>query len=193
VKKFEEEVLAVLAGEELLWSAYNRQGPCPGETVRIADIVFEGEMSYTVILEVDEDYHRSYTPECETVRVQQVREAFPDKPVFFIRYHPIRLKVKRGLVTNRGQISTDSKKQLIACIRPSSHCHRLGRTSSPAGTTWSSSATEDRVNELASKRESMQHEAMHAILVENKRLELPAGRVRWQLTIERFLAEIITC
>jgi hypothetical protein len=171
--KFEAEVLTVLGAEGLLWTAYNRQGACsPGDAMRISDITFEAEMPYTVILEVDEDCHRGYTPECETVRVQQVRETYPDKPVFFIRYHPIRLQVTRGTVTTRGLITTKSKEQLIACLKAVFALPPPGENELPCGYNMVFLGyPEGRVEELASKRESMQHEAMHTLLAAKKKNE----------------------
>ena len=187
VKKFEQEVLAVLVTEKLYWSTYNLQGPCTGkdETRRIADIVYGAEeMSYTVILEIDEDYHRSYTPECETVRMQQLREKYPSKPVFFVRYHPIRCQIKKGLVTHPGQIRDSSKKELIACMKTIFALPPPGEDDLPCGYNVVFLGYPDaRVAELASKRESMQHAAMQVILAEKKNRDRLAAHAQAQARV----------
>jgi hypothetical protein len=163
-KKFEAEVISLLESEEMYFSSYDRAGPCSSESARRADFVFHAkEMAYIIILEVDEDYHRGYTPECETVRLQQLKDQYPFKPVFFVRYHPLRCRVKRGAVIERGSIKDASKKELIMCVKTIMELPPPEEDELPCGYNMVFLGyPDDRVQELASTRERMQHDAMRA-------------------------------
>lgn len=43
---------------------------------------------FEVDVEVDEDQHRSYPPECEIIRMIMIHQDFGGKPVIFIRFNP---------------------------------------------------------------------------------------------------------
>jgi hypothetical protein len=47
-----------------------------------------------VILEVDENQHKSYPEECERIRMFNITQSFGGKPVFWIRYNPDSFKSK---------------------------------------------------------------------------------------------------
>lgn len=51
------------------------------------DIVIDA-LYFKIIVEIDEHQHKSYTAECENVRMIMIHQAFGGTPVVFIRYNP---------------------------------------------------------------------------------------------------------
>lgn len=66
----------------------NRVLPCGKSKLR-PDFVFPLE-DRIVVLEVDENYHRSYTSQCELTRLEELRDEFSaeDKALIFCRFNP---------------------------------------------------------------------------------------------------------
>jgi hypothetical protein len=52
--------------------------------------------THVVILEVDENQHKSYTCECEQIRMVNLSHTYGGKPVFWIRYNPDEFKLPDG-------------------------------------------------------------------------------------------------
>ena len=141
---------------------YDRKGPCGDSTnLRRGDFVYDSmDSNYVVIVEVDENMHRNYTPECETSRLGDLKEQYPEKPVFFIRYHPIRLKNP-----NAQTITKRNKKKLLKVMTNILALPPPGPNELPCGYNMIFIGYDDeRIEELASTRERMQHEAMSAFI-----------------------------
>lgn len=117
-KEYELQVKELLESEELYPSSHDEVGPCKALDAPAfrCDFIFDApDTNYCVFVEVDEDYHRSYNVECEVARMYQLRDQFPDKPVYFIRYHP---KGEGGGLRNRTRtIEKEGNEELISAIK----------------------------------------------------------------------------
>lgn len=60
---------------------------------------------FTVIVEVDENQHQGYAPECELNRMKQIFQDFGGTPVLFIRYNPDSYKN----ICGDKQVSNDNR------------------------------------------------------------------------------------
>lgn len=187
IRAQEEEVRLLLHTNGFIPSLENVTGPCNSESPRRADFVFGAhESAYTIVLEVDENYHRSYTPECETVRLQQLKEQYRNKPVFFVRYHPGR--PRRG--EHSGKIVSQSKKELLRCLRTVAALPAPGPNELPCGYNMVFIGyPEERIALLTSTRERMHHEAMALALKQVKRAEESAARQRRRLAAKNKVNE----
>ncbi len=67
-------------------------------------------MMNEVIVEIDEDQHKQYTPECEQTRMLNIAQAL-GQPVIFIRYNPDAYRDARGV------LQTTPKKQRLETLR----------------------------------------------------------------------------
>jgi len=87
VKRFEEEMKEFLQERGLLWSYHNQIFPCaaPG-VLRRPDFVIVFA-TFILIIEVDEHYHKFYTPECELKRIEQLHET-AKQPIILVRFNP---------------------------------------------------------------------------------------------------------
>jgi hypothetical protein len=87
-KQYEAEVEeAILACPSLPRFSYrDRMLPC-APNMRRGDFWFLLE-DYSVVLEVDENMHKHYTPECEVTRLQMLHDQRPGSPLHVIRYNP---------------------------------------------------------------------------------------------------------
>ena len=168
IKKQEHEIHTLLNENKLFPSLCDAKGPCASaDNRRRPDFVFSSpDLTHTIILEVDEDYHRSYTPECEMTRLGEVQDQFPEKPVYFIRYHPIRLKGKSPYTS----ITKQSKKELLYALKVVFALPQPKEGELPCGyDICFIGYPGDRVKELSSTRERMQHERMTE-LIKNRQI-----------------------
>ena len=51
---------------------------------------------HILVLEVDENQHKSYQAKDETIRINQLSESFNDKPVIYVRFNPDKYKALTG-------------------------------------------------------------------------------------------------
>jgi hypothetical protein len=72
------------------------------------DFVFEF-INRIVILEVDENQHKSYPKECEEIRMFNITQSFGGIPVFWIRYNPDDFKVKNA--KRKSTITQNAREQ----------------------------------------------------------------------------------
>lgn len=168
IKRQEAEVHALLRENEMFPSLCDVKGPCatPNNNRRPDFVFSSADLTHTVILEVDEDYHRSWTPECENTRLGEVQDQFPEKPIFFIRYHPIRRKGKSSYTT----ITAQSKKDLIYTLKMVFGLPSPKEDELPCGyDICFIGYPDDRIEELTSTRERMQHDKMKTLMEEKKR------------------------
>ena len=171
IKKREEEVGKLLDQWGFIPLLKNRKGPCgDSKNLRKSDYVLAGhDINYNVILEVDEDFHRSYAPECETARLADLRDQFPGKPLFFVRYG-----VKRRESVNPSQrtISKKSQKELKHCLETIFTLPPPGENELPCGYNMVFIGyPQDRIDLVTSTHERMQHQKMEALQLEKKRLQ----------------------
>ncbi len=114
IKRFEEEMKEFLQARDLHWSYQDQVFPCskPGE-LRRPDfaLVF---LTFILIIEVDEHYHKRYNPHCELKRLEQLHET-AKLPIVVIRFNPhsrhygILGSVIDDIIRNDGaQASTDN-------------------------------------------------------------------------------------
>jgi hypothetical protein len=59
---------------------------------------------FKIIVEVDENQHKSYAKECEIIRMKQIHQSFGGTPVIFIRYNPDSFKLN-GVEQNINTLS----------------------------------------------------------------------------------------
>lgn len=188
IKKQEEEIKAFLEENHLYPSRHDGVGPCKeeGDKAYRCDFILDAhDTNYCIFLEVDEDYHRNYTPECEVVRMHKLRGQLPHKPVFFVRYHPERRQIKRDQVKTSGAIKAASKKVLLECIRTILTLPAPTEDELPCGyNIVFIGYPEARIEELTSTRERLHHEAMDRALkakeAEAKRLDHMERTRRWR-------------
>lgn len=161
IQRQEVETLEYLKGQGLFPSLCDDVGPCPSDQRRRADIVYDSpDINYIVIIEVDEDYHRNYQAECEVVRMQQLKDQYPHKPVYFLRYHPERRKIRRGEVTTGGKILDKSKKSLLIALRHIFSLPVPGENDLPLGYAISYLGyPQDRIDELTTVSQSLHQQA----------------------------------
>lgn len=159
----EMEIKQMLVDMGFYPSLHDRKGPCgDSNNLRRADFVFaSNNINYNIILEVDEDCHRDnskYTPECEVARLSDLRDQYPGKPIFFIRYGVERLK--RGTQYQR-KVSSKSKKKLKNCLETVFSLPVPGNNELPLGySIVYVGYTEDQVSLLTRTHDIMQHEKM---------------------------------
>jgi hypothetical protein len=81
------------------------------------DFVFEFD-DHVVILEVDENQHKSYSEECEKIRMFNITQSYGGIPVFWIRYNPDDFKPKNAKrKSNISQLKRE--KHLIDLLKES--------------------------------------------------------------------------
>lgn len=85
-KKFEKEVEQWLDDANLFWSYSNKKLPC-SVTTRYPDYMFVSEL-HTVLLEIDENEHKRYNPECEIARISEFMDSIDYKNLHVIRFNP---------------------------------------------------------------------------------------------------------
>ncbi len=87
-KQFEYEVRVAIDACSYLprYSYYDTILPCAPNLKR-GDFWFLLP-DYSVVLEVDENMHKLYNPECEVSRLQRLHDQRPDAPLHVIRYNP---------------------------------------------------------------------------------------------------------
>ena len=101
----QKEVKAFLDAREEKYSSYDRilHTQCGRER---PDFVFETP-THVVILEVDEEQHKHYQPDCERIRMINISQAV-GMPVIFLRYNPDHFKKSPGRI-----ISTQRKEIML--------------------------------------------------------------------------------
>jgi hypothetical protein len=72
---------------------------------------------YKIIVEVDENQHRSYACECEIGRMISIQQSFFGTPVLFIRYNPDNYTDSGGILRRGGNTNPKREKVLIESIR----------------------------------------------------------------------------
>lgn len=88
VKKFELRMSALLDKHQLYHSLTNKKLPC-APTTRYPDYVFVPSVTdHIVILEVDENEHKAYVPQCEISRISELSDSVNAKNLHMIRYNP---------------------------------------------------------------------------------------------------------
>lgn len=120
VKVQETEIGKFLEENGLHPSLRDHTGPCraQSDSARRPDFVLKAnDVPYTIVVEVDEDYHRGYPAECEVKRMQQIKDAFPEEVLYFVRYAPERIKYKEHGETRLSVILPESKALLLECVR----------------------------------------------------------------------------
>lgn len=86
----EHEVSDYFEDHHMFPSLANQIGRCrETQNRRRADMVFvTDDTTSVVILEIDENQHNSYTPECEVARMSDIRDQYAGRYIICIRYHP---------------------------------------------------------------------------------------------------------
>ena len=177
IKKREIEVLKMLREWEYHPSLHDKTGPCfDGGDSRRSDFVLSGhDTAYTIIVEVDENFHRHNTLECETSRLASLRDQFTGKPLYVIRYAPERRKAKQP---TQCIISSKSKKALQRAIAAALELPVPEEGENPLGyAVCFVGYPQTRIDALDDTHQKMQHAAMQAIVKANE-----VARVR---TLER--------
>jgi hypothetical protein len=72
---------------------------------------------FTIVLEVDENQHKSYACECEISRMIQLHQDFGGTPIVFIRYNPDSYRDASGATRRGGVRNPTREKVLIDVIR----------------------------------------------------------------------------
>jgi len=163
IKKREEEVGKLLDQWGFIPVLKNRKGPCgDSKNLRQSDYALAGhDINYHVILEVDEDFHRSYTPECETARLADLRDQFPGKPLFFVRYG---VKRRESVTPSQRTISKKSQKELKHCLETIFTLPPPGENELPCGYNMVFIGyPQDRIDLVTSTHERMQHQKMEEL------------------------------
>jgi hypothetical protein len=93
--------------------------PIGGECGKYRPDFLYDAMTHFVVVEVDEDQHRSHDPECERVRMINIVEALGMRCVF-IRYNPDAFKVNGKIV----RVFREKRHELLLrkireCMKPS--------------------------------------------------------------------------
>ncbi len=156
----EMEIKQILVDMGFYPSLHDRKGPCgDSNNLRRADFVFaSNDINYNIILEVDEDAHSSYTPECEIGRLADLRDQYPGKPIFFVRYGVERLK---GANKYRRAVSSKSKKKLKNCLETVFSLPPPGDNELPLGySIVYIGYTQVQIDLLTRTHDKMQHEKM---------------------------------
>ena len=140
--------------------SYNGRKATRGDIIfETADFVFaSNDINYNIILEVDEDYNydkhdSNYSPECEfeVARLSDLRDQYPGKPIFFIRYGVERVKT--------GEVSSKSKKKIKNCLETIFSLPVPGENELPLGySIVYVGYTEDQISLLTRTHDIMQHE-----------------------------------
>jgi hypothetical protein len=86
LKKWEAQTESWLDEAGLPWSYSNKKLPC-APTTRYPDYMFVGA-DHCVLLEVDEDEHTRYNPQCEIARISEIMDSIDCKSLHVIRYNP---------------------------------------------------------------------------------------------------------
>jgi len=79
------------------------------------DYIIENGL-FDIILEVDENQHKSYACECEIGRMIQLHQDFGGVPLVFIRYNPDNFRDHLGTLVRGKQINKDREKILVDLI-----------------------------------------------------------------------------
>ena len=61
---------------------------------RRPDFAYLVSNTHAICIEVDEDVHRYYNRDCEIARVSEIMQAFEGKPLFLIRFNPLKTRLK---------------------------------------------------------------------------------------------------
>jgi hypothetical protein len=168
IRKREEEVGKLLDQWGFIPVLKNRKGPCgDSKNLRQSDYALAAhDINYHVILEVDEDFHRSYTPECETARLADLRDQFPGKPLFFVRYG---VKRRRSVYPSQCTISKKSQKELKHCLETIFTLPPPGKIELPCGYNMVFIGyPQDRIDLVTSTHERMQHQKMEELQKEKE-------------------------
>jgi hypothetical protein len=112
-KKKETRILNVLSDEQIELVSHDKRVENGCHAFR-PDFIIDYD-SLICILEVDENQHQSYDPDCEMSRMINIHEDLGGIPVLFIRYNPDSYKDKKGMLT-RGA-SSKREKFLLEYIR----------------------------------------------------------------------------
>ena len=86
VKKFEKQAESWFEEEGLIWSYSGKKLPC-APTNRYPDYVFAGR-EHCVVVEVDENQHQHYVPECEIARISEIMDSISFISLHVIRFNP---------------------------------------------------------------------------------------------------------
>ena len=79
----------------------------------------DGVLTHYILLEVDEDQHKSYPCECEQRRMINITQTYGGVPIFWIRYNPDAFRLPNAL---KGTISENKREgHLLEWIRWSMH------------------------------------------------------------------------
>lgn len=70
----------------IMWSHSNKKLPC-APTTRFPDYLFVAE-DHCVVLEVDEDQHRTYNSQCEIARISELMDSISFMNLHVIRFNP---------------------------------------------------------------------------------------------------------
>jgi hypothetical protein len=71
---------------------------------------------FCIIIEVDENQHKSYAPECERGRMIQLHQDFGGKPLVFIRYNPDNYKDRNDKIIKGGNTNIKREAHLLKLI-----------------------------------------------------------------------------
>jgi hypothetical protein len=128
-KVYETEVANFFRDNGMEWASSDQKIGCdPGDDYNVRpDFVFKAPgVANIVIVEVDEDQHRSYPLECEIARMAKVRDTIaresavgigtdgsPGMGIIVIRYNPERTAPNNN---NRPRITHQSKVLLLDCL-----------------------------------------------------------------------------
>lgn len=74
-----------------------------------AQDIFYDTPTHCVIVEIDENQHKSYEDKCECSRINEIVNGIGGKPVIFIRYNPDKIKHKG----NNLEISLEERLALL--------------------------------------------------------------------------------
>lgn len=88
IRMYEYEVDKALEEWGFYPSLKDKKGPCgDSKNLRRTDRVFYADdCAYTILLEIDEDWHKGYPINCEVSKMADLRDQFLGKPLLFIRY-----------------------------------------------------------------------------------------------------------
>ncbi len=84
--KKENEIKKCLDFNKIIYESHDKVID-PSCNMKRPDFVIDYPM-FKIVVEVDENQHKSYACECEQVRMIQIHQSFGGTPVIFVRYNP---------------------------------------------------------------------------------------------------------
>ena len=109
IRRFELKMENLLNSSGLHWSYRDKKLPC-APTTRYPDFMFVASNEHVVLLEVDENQHRSYDVGCEVARLSEIMDSIDFMNMHVVRYNPhsdvseVRLinVIQEAIFANRG-------------------------------------------------------------------------------------------